>query len=394
MAKVLEGIRVLDFGRFVACPFCGLLLAAMGAEVIRVERPGGEVDRRTGLLAPNGENFFMLTLGRNKKAITLDWLTERGRDILKDLVRRSDVIIDSFSPDAKQAMGLDYASLKQINPGIIVVSVSGFGQYGPYSRRRCFDPIAQAMSGAMTITGFPGSPPTRSAVPYVDFATGLYAALGTMLCLFYREKTGIGQEVDVSLMDTALSFIGRHVAEYKVMGEPQQQIGNHSRHCIAELFEAQDGWVFISLITNDIWRRFLRAAGMENLEAEPRYEDDLSRFRNRHLLDPVIARWVSERTVDEVMGLLMEHGVPCGPVKTIPEVAEDPHVWARDMLVEVDYPDMGKVPLSGLAIKLSHTPGEVKAPAPRVGEHNEEVYCRLLGYAKEELARLEEQAVI
>jgi len=394
MAKILEGIRVLDFGRFIACPFCGLLLASMGAEVIRVERPGGEADRFMGLMAPNGETFFMLTLGRNKKAITLDVHSPKGKEILETLVKRSDIIIDNFNPDAKKEMGLEYASLQKVNPRIIVASVSGFGQYGPYSHRRCFDPIAQAMSGSMSVTGFPGSPPTRESAPYVDMAAGLYAALGTVLCLYHRDRTGVGQEVDVSLLDTAISFIGHYFSEHLVMGEPHQPVGNQTRYGAANLYQAKDGWVFLSLLTDGIWRRFLRATGMQHLEGDPRFEDDMSRYRNRDVLDPMVARWVAVRTVAEVTELLDREGVPCGPVKTIPEAAQDPHMWVREMLVQVEHPGMGKIPLPGLALKLSETPGDVKAPAPKVGDHNEEIYCGLLGYSQHELAELRGQGII
>lgn len=394
MAKILEGIRALDFGRFIACPFCGLLMASMGAEVIRVERPGGEADRLMGLMAPNGESFFMLTLARNKKAITLDVRSPKGKKILEALVKRSDVIIDNFSPEAKKEMGLEYASLRTANHRIIAASVSGFGQYGPYSQRRCFDPIAQAMSGSMSVTGFPGSPPTRASAPYVDMAAGLYAALGIVLCLYHRDKTGVGQEVDVSLLDTAVSFVGHYFSEHLVMGEPQEPLGNHSRYCAANLYQAKDGWVFLSLLTDGIWRRFLRIAGMKHLEHEPRFKDDMNRYRNRDILDPLVAQWVAERTVTEVLELLDREGVPCGPVNTIAEAAEDPHVWAREMLVQVEHPGLGKVPLPGLALKLSQTPGDVNTAAPKVGAHNEEIYCGLLRYTKHQLEELREQQII
>lgn len=394
MTKILEGIRVLDFGRFVACPFCGLLLAGMGAEVIRVERPGGEPDRLMGLKAPNDESFFILTTARNKKAITLDVHSPKGKEILESLVKRSDVVIDNFSPDAKKEMGLEYASLREINPRIIVASVSGFGQYGPYTQRRCFDPVAQAMSGSMSVTGFPGGPPIRASAPYVDIAAGLYAAFGIVLCLYYRDKTGLGQEVDVSLLDTAVSFVGHYYSEHLVMGEPQEQVGNHSRYCAANLYQAKDGWVFLSLLTNGIWRRFLRATGMQQLENEPRLKDDMSRYRNPEILDPLVAQWVAERTVNEVVELLDREGVPCGPVKTIAEAAEDPHIWAREMLVEVEHPGFGKFPLPGLAVKLSQTPGDVNTAAPKVGAHNEEVYRELLGYTKDQLEQLRVEQII
>ncbi|RLC70785.1 MAG: CoA transferase, partial [Chloroflexi bacterium] len=394
MAKPLEGIRVLDLCRYLAGPFCCLLLAGMGAEVIKIDRPGGEPDRMLGPFAPNGQNFGTLSLARNKKSITLNLRSARGMEIFRGLVKRSDIVTDSFSPTAKQALGLDYPTIREINPAIIAASISGFGQYGPYSERRCFDPIAQAMSGAMSMCGFPGDPPTRCQVPYVDFSTGLYAALGILLALRHREKTGRGQEVDISLMDTALSFTAHALAEYKLLGEKYEQIGNHSRYNASDLFRAKDGWVFISLVSNPLWQRFLQATGMEELQSDPRFSDDLARYQNRDVLDPIIGGWVAQRTVKEAMDILEKVGVPCGPVKAVTELLDDPHVQARETVVDVDCPQIGKVPLFGMAIKLSETPGDLKTPAPLLGEHNEEVYCGLLGFGREELAELEREKVI
>ncbi len=394
---VLEGIRVLDLSRYVAGPYCGALLADMGAEVIKIERPGGGDERMVGPFAPNGEAMsFYMNLSRNKKGITLNLMGEKGREILRELVKRSDVVLENFTPAAAEAMGLDYQSLKELNPGIILVSVSGFGKYGPYSQRTCFDSIAQAMSGAMSYTGFPDGPPMRAAVPYVDFSAATNAALGTMFALFHRQRTGVGQMVDVALLDTAVAFVaGMGVAaEYQVLGQVRGPIGNHSFYNATDCFRAKDGWVMVSIIGNSLWRRFLGVIGREELASDPRFKDDMSRYQNRALINPIVSQWMAEKTVDEVIRLLEEARVPCGPVNTIAEVVADPQVKAREMLVDVEYPDVGEVPVGGVVIKLSETPGKIRKRGPRVGENNDEVYRGLLGLSPEELERLKAEGVI
>jgi len=396
VTRVLEGIRVLDFSRYLAGPYCATILGDHGAEVIRVEEPGGADDRRLGAFAPNGEAIRILNLGRNKKGITLNLRSPRGEELLAELVKRSDVVLHNYSPASREARLLDYDRLKEINPAIIVTCVSAFGHTGPYSHRLGFDPIAQAMSGAMSFTGFPETPPTRAAVAYVDNGTAVSAALGTMLALYHREKTGVGQKVDVSLFETAFSFaanVGVY-GEYQLLGEVRRQIGNKSPHSFSDSFRAKDGWVMLAVNADGIWRRFCRAIGREDLIDDPRFKDNTLRAENRDALTPIVAGWVGERTVEEVVRIMEEARVPCGPVLDVPQATEVPQVRAREMLVEVEYPGLGPVEVPGVAIKLSRTPGKVVFRAPRVGEHNEEVYCGLLGLSREELEKLKEEGVV
>jgi len=397
MDKVLEGIRVLDFGRYVAGAYCGALLADMGAEVIRVERPGGEVDRELGPFAPNGENIvYGMIMHRNKKGITLNTRSEKGREILKELEKRVDIVVENYGVEGKKIMGLDYEPLSGINPGIILVSISGFGSYGPYAKKLCFDAVAQGMSGAMCYTGFPGNPPTRAAAPYVDFSSGIYGALGAMFALYYRKKTGKGQMVDVALFDAAVSFVaGMGVAaEYKLLDYIRPQIGNSSFYNYNNTYKARDGWLFIYTLGNSIWRRLLKAIDREDLAQDPRFKDDVSRWQNRDILDPIISEWVSQHTVREVLNLLEEARVPCGPVNDISAVVDDPHVRVRKAIEDVDFPGVGSVPLSGVVIKLSQTPGEIEKRAPLIGEHNEEIYGKLLNLSLEELQQLKQESVV
>ena len=397
MEEVLHGIRVLDFSRYRAGPTCAQILGDMGAEVIRVERPGGESDRHLGPFAPNGQGLYLMITCRNKKGITLNLRQEEGKKILRELVEQSDVVIENFGPSVNKGLGLDYASLKKTKPDIIVVSVSSYGQYGPYASRLGFDAIAQAMSGLMWVTGFPQGVPVRSGVSFIDTSTGIYGALGTLFALYHREKTGEGQLVDVCLLDTAMSFMESIMAEYEVAKEVHPQVGNsHSYVGPYDAYKAKDGYFFVGVVGNAIWSRFLKMMGRGELASDARFRTDYDRARpeNRQFLADWLNEWAAQKTVDEVVNQFAEVGVPCGRVNTIPEVAADPHIRAREMLVEVDHPGVGKVPLNGIPIKLSKTPGGIKTTHPGLGEHNEEIYCGLLGYTRQELTQFKDESVV
>lgn len=397
MGRVLEGIRVLDFGRVIASAYCGTLLADMGAEVIRIDRPGGEFDRFLGPFAPNGQSLaYGLITPRNKKSITVDIRHPKGKAILEALIERSDIVVSGFTRQGNRMMGLEYDKLKEINKGIILVAISGFGQNGPYADRTSFDAIAQAESGAMSYTGFPGSPPTRAAVPYADFGSSILGAYGAMLALFHRERTGRGQMVDVALMDTALTFVAGMgvVAEYTLFKHIRPQVGNHSFYNFTDSFEAKDGWVMICAIGNSIWKRLTGVIRREDLLHDPRFQNDIGRFENRHLLRPIVSEWTSRHSVAEVIRMLDEARVPCGRVNTARDVIDDPQVKAREALINVDYPEIGPVPLPGVPVKLSETPGGIETGAARLGEHNNDVYGSLLGYNADELITLKEEGVI
>ncbi|MFZ0928895.1 MAG: CoA transferase [Syntrophobacteraceae bacterium] len=397
MAALLEGIRVLDFGRVVASALCGTLLADMGAEVIKVERPGGEFDRALGPLAPDGSAItYSLFTPRNKKSITLDTRHPRGKEILDKLVANSQILISGFTSKGNEMMGLDYARLKQVNPAIIQVAVSGYGQEGVYADRPAFDSIAQAESGAMSYTGFPGCPPTRSAVPYVDYSTGILAALGAVLALRHLDRTGSGQLVDVSLLSTAIFCVAGSgvMAEYNLNGQIREPIGNSSFYTYSDAFQARDGWVMINAIGDEIWQRLAKIVGRHEWLEDDRFKDDNSRYLNRHIIGAVVKDWVAQYNVSELIPLLEKNRVPCGRVNTAREVVNDPHVIEREMLVNVHYPGLGEVPMPGLPIKLSETPGKVNTRAPELGQHNEEIFCSLLGYSREDFNSLRHEGAI
>ncbi|MBW2370803.1 MAG: CoA transferase [Deltaproteobacteria bacterium] len=397
MTKVLEGIRVLDFGRVIASAYCGTLLADMGAEVIKVERPGGEFDRKLGPFTPGGQAIvYELINPCNKKSITLNIRHPKGKEILDELVRNSSIIISGFTPKGNQLMGLNYERLEKIDPAVILVAISGYGQNGPYADRPAFDAIAQAESGAMSYTGFPGGPPARSAVPFADFGTAILGAYGAMLALFHKERTGVGQLVDVSLMDTAFAFVAGMgvIAEYTLLNQIRPQVGNNSFYNYTDSFEAKDGWVVISAIGDEIWQRFTAVIKREDLLDDDRFRSDYNRFVNRHLIRPIVGDWVAERTISEVIGLLEKNRVPCGRVNTARELINDPHLIAREMLVNRHYPGVGTVPLPGVPVKLSETPGKIETNAPHLGEHNKEIYCNMLHYSQKDLDSMRREGVI
>ncbi len=394
---VLTGIRVLDLSRFQSGPVAGMLLGDMGAEVIRIEEPEGAPDRSWGLLGPDGETLSYKIVGRNRKGITLRVNKPEGQKIFGELVKKSDVILHNSTPGTSMANELEYERLKKINGSIIVAAISGFGQDGPDAERVCFDHIAQAMSGAMMLTGFPGDPPLKTTVTYNDLGAGTYAALGIVMALYHRERTGKGQFIDVSLFDMAFfatQCMGALLL-YKVYGEVRRQVGNRGFHSYLGCFKAKDGWIFLSGTTNPIWKRLMRAIGREDMAKDPRFsKNDMVRFDQADQIDQVIKEWVAPRTVAEVIHVLQEARVPCGVVNTVDKLEDDPQVAARKMIVDMEYPGLGHIPIPGMPVKLSLTPGEIRSRAPEIGEHNEEIYCNLLGFSQEELSRLKEGGMI
>jgi len=397
MAGPLVGIRVLDLGRFIACPFCGMLLADLGAEVIRVERSGGGQDRYLGLLAPTGDSYGFTNYNRNKKGISLNFeRTEWGREILNELIKRSDVVIENFSPEAARALGITYDDLKKVKQDIIFADVSAFGPSGPYNHRLGFDQIAKAMSGAMAVSGFPGTP-IREQTPHIDYLTATLTTVGVVSAIYHRERTGEGQMIDTALLQTAITVMAPTIAEWETGGKLRQQTGNRSPWIgPSDLYKTKDGrWVMLAIITNSIWRRFCGFIGRDDLAEDPRFHNDLARWEHHDITDPVVEEWVASHTAEEVLAAAEQIPIPAGICHEQTEVAGHPQVRAREMLVEVPFPDgSGNTLVTGLPIRMSATPTEIRHSFPAVGEHNEEIYCGLLGYSQEDLTRLAEEGII
>jgi crotonobetainyl-CoA:carnitine CoA-transferase CaiB-like acyl-CoA transferase len=395
--KALEAIRVLDFSHFKAGPTCAQILADMGAEVIRVERPGGGVDRELPPFTPDGQSFYLAYTCRNKKGITLNLKEQKGKEILRKLIKQTDVVIESFGPVENKNLELDFQSLKGIKQDIIVVAISAYGQNGPYAGRTGFDAIAQGMSGLMWVTGFPEDKPVRLGASFVDVAAGICGALGTSVALRYRDKTGRGQLIDISLLNIAMMFTESILGEYKVAGQIRPQVGN-ANVLVApyDAFKAKDGWVFIGTVTQSQWKILCQITGKEELINQPGFRTVRERVQpeSRQFFTTWLGNWVAQRTVDELVSQLNEVGVPCGRINRVPEVSSEPQIRDGEMIVELDHPGIGLVPLIDMPIKFSETPGEIRSPAPALGEHNEEIYTNLLGLIPDQLAQLKEEGII
>ncbi|KYH36495.1 MAG: CoA transferase [Candidatus Bathyarchaeota archaeon B23] len=396
MAPPLRGIRVLDLSQVVAGPFCSMLLADMGAEVIKVERPGvGDNLRRWGPPFLGGEGVYFLYLNRNKKSITLNLKSEEGRRIFTQLLKRSDVLLENFRPGTMERLGFGYEEASRINPRIIYCRVSGYGQTGPYRDRGGYDLLAQGESGLISVTGEPDRPPgAKVGVAIVDMGTGLYAAVGILLALRAREKTGRGQLVDVSLLDSAVSWMLQPLGYYLAMGQLPKRLG--TAHPVAapyQTFRTRDIYITIGCAADRNWRALCRVLGLEELADDPRFSTNPRRVENREELARILGEVFEGESGEVWLRRLQEAGVPCAPVNTVDRVVEHPQLGERGMFVEVKHPKAGRLRLTGIPVKLSETPGEIHSPPPLLGEHTEEI-LGWLGYSPEEIRELRGRGVI
>jgi crotonobetainyl-CoA:carnitine CoA-transferase CaiB-like acyl-CoA transferase len=384
----LAGIRVIDFGRFIAGPYCGMLLADMGADVVRIDRRQGSEDRYTGPVTEGGEGGAFLSLNRNKRSLTLDPSKPGAPEVIRRLVSGADVVIANLPVSVMAKMGIDYLSLKALQPRIILARISTFGPDGPYAHRLGFDTVAQAMSGAMSLTGFPGAP-VRAIVPYCDYGTALHTAFGIMVALWERERTGIGQIVDGSLLATGVTFIQSLLAERSVLGIERTQRGNAGIYAApSDTWQTKDGWVLVATIGGDMFARWARLIGHPELIDDPDFADDLKRGDQYQRIGAMMEQWLAPLTTAEALERLAAVRIPAGPVLDLGEVLEDPQVQARQLLQYVDYPGASQpVPLANTAVRLSETPGGIRHRAPLLGEHTDEV-LREIGFDEAGIASL------
>ncbi len=398
MPLPLEGIRVLDFGRYIAGPYCAMLLADMGAEVIRIERREGGEDRYVSPITASpdglGEGPMFIGFNRNKKSVTLDPSHTGSREIKRRLIASADVIIANLPLDILEKLELDYESLKSIKPDVIFGRVSTYGHEGPYANRVGFDPVIQAMSGAMTLTGTPGVP-IRSVVPFEDFGTALHTAFGVMVALFERQKTGRGQIVDASLLATGMMFMQSLLSERYVLDIVRQQQGNTGYTAApSDCYKTKDGWVIVAVIGQPMFKRWARLVGRPDLIEDPRCVDDLVRGNNSELINAAMDEWISKLTTEEAINQLETARVPCGKVFQLGEVFDDPQVQARGLFKFMDYPGGAKpIPVPNTPVQLSETPGSVRHRAPTLGEHTEQVLTEL-GFSKAELEDFRQAGII
>jgi len=394
MTQVLKGIRILDFGRYIAGPFCGTLLADMGAEVIRIEKIDGSEDRFLTPISETGEGGTFMQLARNKLGMTLNPMKPEGREIVKKLVATADVVIANLPPDTLKNMGLDYDSLKAVKPDIILTMISAFGRGGPYSNRVGFDGLGQAMSGAMYLSGTPEQP-VKAWPPFVDFGTASFAAFGTLAALYEKQKTGKGQVVEGSLFNTALTLMNGTAIEQSALQINRVASLNRGQAAApSDTFKCTDGWVLVQSVGGPLFERWTVLMGAPHWLEDERFKDDISRGENSVLISERMAKWCAERTSAEALAAMEEVRLPAGPVLSPQQVLEDPHIAAKGLFQPVDYPGMEQpAPLMRTPVELSETPGEIRHRAPTLGEHTDSLMSEL-GYSETEIAQLHELRVI
>jgi formyl-CoA transferase len=392
----LSDLRVLELGTLIAGPFCGQLLGDMGAEVIKIEAPGQGDPMRTWGPQKRGEpSVWWPVIGRNKKAITLDLRQPEGQSLFKQLVRKADVVIENFRPGTLEKWNCDWASLSELNPRLILVRVSGYGQTGPYSQRAGYGGIGEAMGGLRYIVGEPDRPPSRVGISIGDSLAGVHACMGTLAALHHRERTGVGQVVDAAIYESVLNMMESLVTEFDQLGHVRERSGAIlPRIAPSNVYPTRDGIVMIGANQDTVFTRLCAAMETPSLAEDSRYRDHEARGTHQQELDALIARWTSKLGTRDLLDLLEKHGVPSGLIYRTADMLDDPHFAAREAIVTTQHPDFGNLRMQNVAPRLSASPGSIRTPAPKIGQHNAEIYSGLLGLDEPSLAAFRSRAII
>ena len=395
MKGALDGVVVLDLSRVLAGPYCSMILSDMGAEVIKVEIPGRGDDTRGFPPFKEGKSGYFMNMNRNKKGITLN--LKKGKEQFLKLVEKADILIENYRPGTMEKLGLGYDELKKVNPRLVYGCISGFGHYGPYSKRPGYDIVGQAMSGIMSVTGWPDGEATRAGAPVSDTVAGISLAAGVLGALNYAQKTGVGQKVDIALVDSLVSVMQIINQIYLIGNRLPGRMGNaHESTAPYDTFPTTDGqYVVIGIANDKFWGQLCEMMGKEELIHHPDMEKNADRVINRDMIKPIVVEWTMTKTADEIVNMLLEKGIPTAPIYNVKQVTEDPHIaGAREMFIDVEDPEVGSIKVTNTHIKMSETRQGFRTPAPVLGQHNEEIYCNLLGYSKEELAQMTAEGII
>ena len=391
----LDGVTVLDLSRVLAGPYCSMILSDMGATVIKVEVPGTGDDTRGFPPFKDGKSGYFMNMNRNKKGITLN--LKKGKDVFLELVRKADILIENYRPGTMEKLGIGYEELKKINPKLVYGCISGFGHYGPYSKRPGYDIVGQAMSGIMSVTGWPDGEATRAGAPVSDTVAGISLAAGVLAALHYAQKTGRGQKVDIALVDSLVSVMQIINQIYLIGGRIPGRTGNaYESTAPYDTFPTKDGQHVVIGVANDkFWRQICEMMGRTELIHHPDMAKNGDRVRNRDKIKPIVTEWTMTKTAKELVDQLLEAGLPTAPIYDVKQVTEDPHIaGAREMFIEIEDPDVGAVKVTNSHIKMTQTKPGFKSPAPALGQHNREIYGGMLGFTEEQLNKMKEDGVI
>ncbi|KKM09680.1 hypothetical protein SY88_17515 [Clostridiales bacterium PH28_bin88] len=396
--KPLEGLRVVEMGTLIAGPFCTRLLGDFGAEIIKVEPPGeGDPMRVWGNAHKKGRSLWWTSQSRNKKCVTIDLRKVEGQELARNLIAKADILVENFRPGRMEEWGLGYKDLKNINQGLIMVRISGFGQTGPYRSKVGFGSVGEAMGGLRYVTGYPDRPPTRIGISIGDSLASLFGALGAMVAVYNRKVNGgSGQEIDVALYEAVFALMESSLPEYDKLGYIRERTGTFlPKVAPSNTYDTKDGKHIIIGANNDnIFKRLMKLMGRPELADDPRYATHLARGERQQELDEMINRWTKQYLLEELNEMLDRAAVPAGPIYSIAEIVKDPHYWARGMIREIQDPDWGTVKQPGVVPKLSETPGDIYWSGPGLGEHNQEIYQNLLHLTVDEINSLAQKGII
>ena len=398
MANTLSGLRILDLTHMLSGPYGGMILADLGAETIKIEPLDGEATRKLLATDPvyslNGMGAYFITLNRNKKSVAIDLKTEQGLEVFNALVAVSDVVLSNFTVDVLERLGIDYKSLSKVNPRIISCTVSGFGSCGPGSKRPAFDQVAQAMGGGMSITGVDAANPVRAGIPIGDLGGGMFGVMGILAALYERERSGAGQQVDISMLDCQISMLNYMATMYFLSGEDPSPVGNsHFVHVPYNTFSCSDGNIVIAVMTDNFWVNLKKVVCCEDLK-DSKYDTQPGRWRARDMINERLNTLLSSNTCQYWLAKLESERIPCAPVNSLSQALSDKQVLHRNMVVDLKHPDGSKTKGPGNPIKLSRTKNEMFTPAPTLGQHTDEVLTELLKYSSDTIAQLRKQGSV